>query len=80
MIGPRMRPADWMWVGIGVGVLAYESVAVWRGWELLSSACDRYRERHPWATRGIIGYLFVHLMRLIPRHIDPLHVVARRME
>ena len=74
-----MKPADWAWVGVGVGVLAYEAVAARKEWELLSEACDRYRAQHPWITVGLIGYLSAHLTRLIPKPLDPLHVVARRM-
>ena len=74
-----MKPADWAWAGIGVAVLAYEAVAARREWELLSEACDRYRAAHPCLTYGVVGYLAVHLTRLIPRPLDPLHIVATRL-
>lgn len=74
-----MKPADWAWVGVGVAVLTYEAVAARKEWELLSEACDRYRAQHPWITVGLIGYLSAHLTRLIPKPLDPLHVVASRM-
>lgn len=74
-----MEPSDWAWVGIGVAVLAYEAVAARKEWELLSEACDRYRRAHPILTHGVVGYLAAHLTRLIPRPLDPLHVVANRM-
>lgn len=74
-----MKPADWAWVGVGVAVLTYEAVAARKEWELLSEACDRYRQQHPWITVGVIGYLSAHLVRLIPRPLDPLHVVAQKM-
>lgn len=74
-----MKPADWAWVGIGVTVLAYEAVAARKEWELLSEAVDKYRAAHPWVTVGLVGYLAAHLTRLIPKPLDPLHVVASRM-
>lgn len=75
----KMGAADWAWVSIGVAVLAYEAVAARREWELLSEAADRYRAAHPVLTHGVVGYLAAHLTRLIPRPLDPLHVVAARM-
>lgn len=74
-----MKPADWAWVGIGVTVLAYEAVAARKEWDLLSEAVDKYRAAHPWVTVGLVGYLAAHLTRLIPKPLDPLHVVASRM-
>lgn len=74
-----MKAADWAWVALGAGVLAYEAIAARTEWELLSEACDRYRARHPWITAGVVGYLAAHLMRLIPRPLDPLHVAATRL-
>ena len=74
-----MKPADWAWVGIGVAVLAYEAVAARKEWDLLSEAVDKYRAAHPWVTVGLVGYLAAHLTRLIPKPLDPLHVVASRM-
>ncbi len=74
-----MRPADWAWVGVGVAVLTYEAIAARSEWELLSEAVDRYREAHPWLTVGVVGYLAAHLTRLIPRPLDPLHVVGTRL-
>lgn len=74
-----MKPADWAWVGIGVTVLAYEAVAARKEWDLLSEAVDKYRASHPWITVGLVGYVAAHLTRLIPKPLDPLHVVASRM-
>lgn len=75
----RMNPADWAWVGIGVAVLGYETIAARKEWEYLSEAVDKYRKNHPWITYGCIGYLSAHLVRLIPKPLDPLHIVAERM-
>ena len=74
-----MKPADWAWATIGIGVLAYEAVAARKEWDLLSEAVDKYRAAHPWLTVGLVGYLAAHLIRLIPKPLDPLHVVASRM-
>lgn len=73
-----MKPADWAWTAVAAGVLAYELTAGHRrDWELLSEACDRYRNRHPIVTTGVVVYLAAHLTRAIPRRIDPLHQLAR---
>lgn len=75
-----MKPADWAWLTVAAGVLAYEAVASSRrhDWELLSEACDRYRSAHPVITTVTIGYLAAHLTRVVPRRVDPLHLLARR--
>lgn len=74
-----LHPADWAWISVGVAVLAYEAIAARREWELLSEACDRYRQNHPVLTVGAVGYLAAHLTRLIPKPLDPLHVVAAKV-
>lgn len=71
-----MRAADYAWVGIAVGVAAYELSAAMTEWELLSEAADRYRQRHPVATYAAIVYLAGHLARLWPRRIDPLSILT----
>lgn len=71
-----MRAADFGWIGVAAGVLAYELHAARLDWELLSEACDRYRRRHPILTDATIFYLALHLLRAIPHRIDPLHRFA----
>jgi len=73
-----MRASDAAWLGIAAGVAGYESAAVLRRWELLSEATDRYRSRHPVLTQIAIAYLAVHLLRAIPRRVDPLCRMAER--
>lgn len=75
-----MKPADWAWLAIAGGVLAYEAQASRNrhDWELLSEACDRYRQRHPVITNTTICYLALHLMRVLPGRVDPLHQLAAR--
>jgi hypothetical protein len=75
-----MRAADWGWITIAVGVVAYEISASSRrhDWEFLSEACDRYRTRRPVITNLTIAYLAAHLTRIIPRPVDPLHILATR--
>lgn len=70
----RMRPADWAWSALATGVLAYEVAA--RPGELLSEGMDRYRAHHPVVAASIIIYLALHLLRLWPSRIDPLHRLA----
>lgn len=74
-----MRAADWGWLGVGAGVLAYEAHAARLDWELLSEAADRYRLRHPILTDLTICYLALHLLRAIPPRWDPLHLLAERV-
>jgi hypothetical protein len=75
-----LRAGDWGWITIAAGVAAYEIAASTRrhDWELLSEAVDRYRIRYPVATNLAIAYLAAHLTRVIPRHIDPLTILATR--
>lgn len=74
-----MKPADWAWLAVAAGVLAYELAAARRSdWELLSEAADRYRGAHPIATHAVVAYLAAHLTRLVPKQIDPLHRMAAR--
>lgn len=72
-----MRSGDYAWLGIAIGVAAYEiSAAIHRDGELLSEACDRYRRNHPASTYTTIVYLAGHLTRVWPRHLDPLTLIA----
>lgn len=72
-----MRAADYGWLTVAAGVLAYEAHAAARlEWELLSEAADRYRRRHPVITDATISYIALHLLRAIPQRIDPLHRFA----
>ena len=69
-----MKSGDWAWVALGTAVFAYEAFAP-RG-ELLSEACDRYRQSRPIATYLTIAYLAGHSARAIPARIDPLTQLA----
>lgn len=72
-----MRSGDYAWLGIAIGVAAYEiGAALHRDGELLSEACDRYRRKHPAITYGTITYLAGHLTRVWPRRLDPLGLIA----
>jgi hypothetical protein len=71
-----MKHADYAWAALVAGIVAYE-VACPPG-QLLSEAVDRYRIRYPVATNLAIAYLAAHLTRVIPRHIDPLTILAAR--
>jgi hypothetical protein len=74
-----MKPADWAWLSIAAGVISYEAVAAKKDWDYLSEAMDKYRKNHPWVIYGCIGYLSAHLTRIIPRSLDPLHVVTQKI-
>ena len=73
-----LRAGDWAWLTIAAGVVGYEIAASRRGYELLSEAVDRYRILYPVATNLTIVYLAAHLLRIIPRRIDPLTILATR--
>lgn len=70
----RYRPADRAWITLAAGILTWEILAP--DGELLSEAVDRYRRRHPWLTATVITYISAHLLRVVPRHVDPLHRLA----
>lgn len=73
-----MKPADWAWTALAASILGYEiAAATRRDWELLSEAADRYRAGHPVLTHLTVFYLAAHLTRLIPKPIDPLHLLAQ---
>ena len=75
-----MNPADYAWLALAGAVLGYEiAAATRRDWELLSEAADRYRAGHPVVTHLTVFYLAAHLTRLLPKRIDPLHRMARRL-
>ncbi|WP_131810468.1 hypothetical protein [Mycolicibacter heraklionensis] len=63
-----MRPADRAWLAGAVAITAWDLF----GPETLSSAADRYHQSRPWLTRGIVLYLALHLLSLIPARGDPL--------
>jgi hypothetical protein len=72
-----MSSGDKAWTALGISILIYE----WRAPEneLLSEACDRYREKHPVLTLGVICLLAAHLSRAIPRNVDPIHLAAVKL-
>ena len=80
MLCDRFKPGDWAWIGVGAVVVSYEAYAAGRreNYELLSEACDRYRRSYPIATNLTIAYLAAHLARVVPRRVDPLHILATR--
>ena len=71
-----MRSGDAAWIGLAVGVCAYEVVAATRRAEFLTHACDRYRTKHPLPTYTVIAYLAGHLARVWPQRWDPLSRLA----
>ncbi len=72
-----MKPGDYAWITLAVGVAAYEiGAALHRDGELLSEACDRYRSRHPAIINTAVIYLAGHLTRIWPRRIDPLSAAS----
>lgn len=72
-----MGHADWAWLTLLIAVIGYELKAP-EG-QLLSEACDRYRRRHPLITNAAIVLVAAHLLRALPRRLDPLHHVAGRL-
>ena len=72
-----MKHGDAAWATLALGVLLYECCAP--PGQLLSEAVDKYRDRHPILTNSVIVFLAGHLLRIWPRHIDPLHQLAVRV-
>lgn len=70
-----MRTAEKAWIGLGAGILAYEILCPPE--ELLSEGMDRLIEKHPIATRAIIGAFALHLANLVPEKIDGIHHLSR---
>ena len=74
-----VRRGDKAWIGVGVGVLAYQLSAPQD--ELMSEAMDRYLEAHPWITNAAVAAVALHLLNRLPLRLDPLHgfgLMARR--
>ncbi len=69
-----MKPGDWAWAALAAGILGYEAFAP-RG-QLLSERVDAYRDARPILTFAVIAYVPLHLARVWPRPIDPLHQLA----
>ena len=73
-----MRHADYAWAALAAAVVAYEAAAP--DGQLLSEAVDRYREKHPLLTLGVICLIAAHLTRVIPRSLDPIHLAAVKLK
>lgn len=65
-----LRPSDWAWIGLALGVAAWDATCSRD--EMLSDASVRYMSAHPVITSGVIVYLAAHLMGVVPHRIDPL--------
>lgn len=66
-----MRPSDWAWIALGLGVLIWD-VACADG-EMLSEASARYAKSHPVVAYAVIGSVAAHLVNRIPKQLDPIH-------
>lgn len=62
------------WAGLMAGVLVYEIVAP--PGQLLSEGVDRALLRYPNLTRAVVLMVALHLINLLPQHVDPLNRVA----
>lgn len=70
-----MRPADRAWLALAGGVAAWDLTC--GPGETLSEACTRHRLAHPLLTYGVVGYVALHLVDLLPERWDVLHGVTR---
>jgi len=61
----HLRPADYAWITLITGVVAYEAAAPKN--ELLSEAVDRQLIRHPIATRIAVLLTAAHLLNALDR-------------
>jgi len=70
-----MLPADWAWVALAAGVLAYDATCPTG--ETLSEGMTRYHRARPWLTRIAVGYIVGHLLDWLPEPVDVLHHATR---
>lgn len=72
----NMRPADYAWLTMAAGIVAYEVAA--RDGDLLSDGWDRYATHEkPWvATLAKLAPFIVagHLSNAWPNWADPIHL------
>lgn len=68
------REAALGWAALAGLIVAYEVVAP-EG-QLLSEEMDRALIRWPVASRVVVAIVALHLLNMIPDHVDPLHRVA----
>ena len=69
-----MRPSTKAWLGLGVGVAAYDILAP--SGETLSERVDTALEGSPIKralTLGAIGVTALHLSNVLPEKYDPFH-------
>ena len=67
--------AERAWLGLVGGIALYEAIAPKN--HLLSEGVDRMIEKHPVATRAVIGYTAAHLMGLLPEKFDAYSRTAK---
>lgn len=63
--------AERAWAGLIGAIAVYEALAPDN--HLLSEGVDRMIDKHPIATRAVIGYTSLHLMNLLPKKLDLFH-------
>lgn len=68
-----MKPSDWAWVTLGVGVLGYDVLC--DDGDTMSEAADRYMLRHPWLVRSVAFALAAHVCNLVHPRYDVVHVL-----
>lgn len=66
-----MFPADWAWIALAAGVLAYDATCP--PGETLSEGMTRYHRARPWVTRAAVAYIVAHLLDWLPEPVDLLH-------
>lgn len=74
VIEPQIT-AERAWLGLIGGIAIYEAIAPKN--HLLSEGVDRMIEKHPVATRAVIGYTAAHLMGLLPEKFDAYSRTAK---
>jgi hypothetical protein len=75
----RPRSSDLAWMTLVAGVAIYDMLAPPH--ETLSEGFDRYLQ-HPLGRIAAIGAVALtagHLLNLLPRQADPLHLIAERV-
>ncbi len=72
-----MTSGDRAWAGLAAYVVGYNAWAFITGRDMLSESCDRaLHSRLRWPVLMTLGYLYAHLTRTLPKHLDPVRRYA----
>lgn len=64
-----LKPSDYAWLALAVGITVYEAVA--GDEELMTHGARRYMAAHPVLWRAVVLSTAAHLLSLLPSWADP---------